>query len=309
MLKPSWAQDLEPGSGPETSVSGTTDENQPRFRVHSDLVVVPVTVTTTRGRVVPGLAKDHFSVLEDGVPQVITHFTSEDAPATIGVVFDSSGSMSPRLAKAQEAVYALLRIANPEDEFFLIRFNDRPERLVSLTRRADEVHRAVETLEVSGTTAVYDAVNLAWLEMTKAHHPRKAIILISDGEDNASRITETEFQQLASESDTAIFTLYLGVEWDESAYQRPNKPRGASVLEDIARQSGGCMYVVDKLKQLPEIASKIGSWIRSQYVLGYVPANGSRNGGYHRIQVKISKPVGFPKLQSFWRLGYLAPVP
>jgi VWFA-related protein len=255
------------------------------------------------------LAKEDFTLLQDNVPQVITHFTSEDAPATIGLVFDCSDSMSgPRLARAREAAYALLSNAGPEDEFFLVRFSDRPELLIESTRQTGQVRRAVETLRPGGFTAVLDAVKMAWLEMSKAKHRRKAIVLFSDGEDNHSRTTAAEFKRFAQESDTTIYTLFISESWN-SALMQSNRAMGAALLNDIARQTGGHMFVVSEVRQLPKIAAKIGSWIRSQYVLGYVPPDEERAGRYHRIQVKIAKPTGFPKLHSSWRLGYYAPTP
>lgn len=278
---------------------------QSRFSVRSDLVLVPVTVVTGSGRAVPGLTKDQFSVFDDRIPQVISHFTSEDAPATIGLVIDCSGSMERRLAKAQEAIYAVLQNANPGDEFFLIRFSDQPQLEVELTSQADQVRRAVRTLKADGSTALLDAVKMAWIEMSKARHARKAIVLISDGEDNYSRTSTAEFKELAAENDTTIYTLFIGELPD--APEEWSKLTGAGLLNDIARQTGGEMFPVSKLKQLPGIAAKIGSWIRSQYVLGYIPANGNRNCGYHRIKVKVSKPTGFPRFHPTWRLTYYVP--
>jgi Ca-activated chloride channel homolog len=300
----------EPGtSAGERPASLESEGAAARFLVHSDLVLVPVTVTTHNGRVVPGLAKEDFTVLEDNVPQAITHFTSEDAPATIGLVFDCSDSMGgPKLARAQEAAYALLSKAGPEDEFFLIRFSDRPELVVPSTRRTGEVRRAVEALRVGGFTAVLDGVKMAWFEMGKAEHRRKAIVLFSDGEDNHSRTSTTEFKRLATESDTTIYTLFISESWNTAPLQS-NRITGAALLNDIARQTGGHMFEVSDVRQLPKIAARIGSWIRSQYVLGYVPPSGEPSSRYHRIQVKIAKPAGFPKLHSTWRLGYLAPTP
>ena len=312
LLKGSVSSGQEPGTSVigESSTSLDSEAGAARFLVHSDLVLVPVTVTTHNGRVVPGLAKEHFTILEDNVPQVITHFTSEDAPATIGLVFDCSDSMGgPKLARAQEAAYALLSNAGPQDEFFLIRFSDRPELLVTSTRQTGEVRRAVETLRVGGFTAVLDAVKMAWFEMSKAEHRRKAIVLFSDGEDNHSRTTAAEFKQLATESDTTIYTLFISESWNAAPLVPSNRITGAALLNDIARHTGGHMFVVSEVKQLPKIAAKIGSWIRSQYVLGYVPSSGELSSRYHRIQVKIEKPAGFPKLHSSWRLGYYAPAP
>jgi Ca-activated chloride channel homolog len=167
------------------------------------------------------------------------------------------------------------------------------------------VRRGVEALRVGGFTAVLDGVKMAFLEMGKAKYRRKAIVLFSDGEDNHSHTTAAEFRQLATESDTTIYTLFISDPWSVSLAQ--GRVTGAPLLSDIARQTGGHMFAVSEVKQLPKIAAKIGSWIRSQYVLGYVPPDEERSGRYHRIQVKIARPAGLPKLHSSWRLGYYAP--
>jgi Ca-activated chloride channel homolog len=280
-----------------------------RFLVHSDLVLVPVTVTTHDGRIVPGLAKEDFTIYDDNVPQLITHFTSEDAPATIGLVFDCSDSMAgPKLARAQKAATALLANAHPQDEFFVVRFSDRPELLVQATNQTDRIRSAVDSLEAHGFTAVLDAVKAASMEMSKQANRRKGIILFSDGEDNHSHTTAGELQQLLMENNTTIYTLFITSSWYASPMMHGDRSSGEGLLDSIARQSGGRMFIISEIKQLPQIAAKIGSWIRSQYVLGYVPS-GPQNGSYHRIQVKITKPGGFPKLHASWRLGYYAPAP
>jgi Ca-activated chloride channel homolog len=303
MMLAAPGQDTSGGMAQEAS--GTPYTTGGRFLVQSDLVQVPVTVVTGNGHAVPGLTKEYFTIFDDRAPQVITHFTSEDAPASIGLVTDCSGSMEKRLSKAKEAVYALLKNANRDDEFFLIRFSGRPELEVGLTSETNRVRSAVKELRADGTTALFDAVQLAWTEMNKARYARKAVVLISDGEDNSSSITAAEFKQLAAENDTTIYTLFIGNLPDSP--ENSSKFTGAGLLGDIARQTGGQMFPVSNLKQLPGIAGKIGSWIRSQYVLGYVPANASRNYGYHRIRVKVSKPPGFPQLHPAWRLSYYLP--
>jgi VWFA-related protein len=283
------------------------DDNSATFQVHSNLVLVPVTVTTGNGRAVPALEKEHFTVFEDHKQQVITHFTSEDAPATIGFVIDASDSMLPRMGKAREAVYAILQNANPDDDFFLIRFSNHADMLVPLTNHPDEIRRGVDAVRVDGSTAVLDAVAMGLREMRHSRHTRRALILISDGEDNSSRITDREFKRMTCENDTPIYTLFVGDPVDFSQFQHWNKYSGAGLLDDIAKQTGGRMFTVTKIKQLPEIAAKIGTWLRSQYVLGYVPEDASRDGRYHKIQVKIARPDGAPRIHANWRLGYIAP--
>jgi VWFA-related protein len=260
--------------------------------VNSDLVIIPVTVTDGKGRVVNGLQKEHFKLYEDKVEHEIAQFSAEDAPVSIGLVFDASDSMGPKLQKAREAVAALLKNSNPEDEFFMVQFNQRPKLVVSMTRQSEEIKNRVASVRTGGSTALLDAVILALEQMRNAHYTRKAIIIISDGEDNASSYSVKQLKDNVHEADVLIYAIGIN---------------DAALLNEIAQQTGGRLFEVNKLKQLPDIASKISAWLRSQYVLAYAPNNSEKNGGYHRIRVKITKPAGFPRLHAFWRLGYYSP--
>ena len=294
------------GSDParaESGASGNADRSFTKILVNSDLVVIPVTVTDKKGRVVSGLQKEHFTLYEDKVEQAITHFAAEDAPVSIGLVFDTSDSMGPKLPKAREAVAALLRNANPEDEFFLVAFNHRARIMVSMTKQSEEVQNQVAMVQTSGSTALLDAVLLALKEMRTAHHTRKAIIIVSDGEDNASHCSVDDLKQAVRRSDVLIYAIGIV---DSSALSLSDKPTGSALLNEIARQTGGRLFEVNKLRQLPAIASKISGWLRNQYVLAYAPATLEKNSGYHRIQVKLTTPKGFPRLHASWRLGYYA---
>jgi VWFA-related protein len=293
----------------EPALSVGRDNSPFRFVAHSDLVLVPVTVTTGNGRAVAGLSKEDFSVFDNKVQQQIRQFMCEDAPAAIGFVLDASDSMAPRLAKAQEAIYALLNGVRPDDQFFLIRFSGRPELVTPLTSDVEEIRRAVRDIDIHGATALFDAMKMAWLQMPAAPQARKAIILISDGEDNASQITPADFKQFAAESDTTVYTLFIGELSDLADPESWNKRKGLILLDEIARQTGGQMFAVSRLKQLPQITEKIGAWIHSQYVLGYAPSGEDLNGRYHKIQVKVSRPDRFPKLRYSWRRGYFAATP
>jgi VWFA-related protein len=275
--------------------------------VNSDLVVIPVTVTDGQGRVVDGLQKEHFTVYEDKVQQHITHFASEDAPVSIGLVFDTSDSMGAKMPKAREAVAALLNNANPDDEYSIVQFSDHAQLRARTTAHAEEIRKQVAMMQIGGTTALLDAVTVALNEMKNAHHTRKAIIIISDGEDNASHCTVRELKETVRKSDVLVYAIGLT---DSSSYSQSwpaQNQTGSALLNEIAKQSGGRLFEVSRLKQLPDIASKISTWLRNQYVLGYAPGNTKRVGGYHHIQVKVTRPNGFPGLHAFWRLGYYAP--
>jgi Ca-activated chloride channel family protein len=295
------------------SPSSRTDANQEMWRpltnirVHSDLVVIPVTVTDSKGRAVTGLQKQHFELYEDKVRQTITQFDTEDAPVSVGLLVDASDSMEPRMNQARAAVAELLERANPQDEFFLIRFSTRAELVAGFTADREELRSAMQGIGTGGSTALLDAVLLAIGEMKQAHYNRKALIIISDGEDNSSRVTESRFRALVSQSDVLIYAIGICDSNSLAPGAWSGRLSGSALLHEIATQTGGHLFQVNKLKQLPEVASTIGSWLRNQYVLGYAPANEERNGKYRRIQVKLSRPKGFPKLHASWRLGYYAP--
>ena len=276
--------------------------------VHSDLVLIPVTVTDGKGRIVTGLQKEQFSLYEDKIEQDITHFDTEDAPASVGLVFDASDSMEPRMFKAREAVSALLDKANPNDEFFLVRFSTHAELTAGLTADRERIRRRVDSLETGGSTALLDAVLLAMDEMKNARYTRKAIIIISDGEDNSSQCPVSRFREAVRQSDVLIYSIGITDSNGFSQSFSSSRPSGSALLSDISTQTGGRLFPVTNIKQLPEIATTIGSWLRSQYVLGYAPSTSDKDGKYRRIQVKLSRPKGFPKLHAFWRLGYYAPV-
>jgi Ca-activated chloride channel homolog len=292
------------------SGSASRDVERPvtNILVHSDLVLIPVTVTDGKGRIVTGLQKEQFSLYEDKVEQDITHFDTEDAPASIGLVFDASDSMEPKLDKAREAVNALLDKSNPNDEFFLVRFSTHPELMARLTTNRDQIRRRVESLETGGSTALLDAVLLAMGELKNARYTRKAIIIISDGEDNSSQCPVSRFREAVRQSDVLIYAIGISDSNGFSqSFSSSSRLSGSALLDDISKQTGGRLFTVTRLKQLPEIATTIGSWLRSQYVLGYAPSSSDKDGKYRRIQVKLTRPKGFPKMHAIWRLGYYAP--
>jgi len=305
------------GGGPQAEVSALppspVDASQEvlrsssAFLVHANLVLIPVTVTDRKGRIVTGLAREHFTLYEDTVRQSISHFASEDAPVSIGIVFDSSGSMAPKLQKAREAVAAILDNTNPEDEFFLIQFNRRPKLVVSTTKEKEQIRKSVVAIQSGGPTALLDAGLLAMREMRNAHHVRKSIIIVSDGEDNSSYCTVGELEHAVRESGVLIYAIGITDETNSSLPSPNAGLTGPALLDEIARETGGRFFEVRKLKQLPDIAAKISAWLRNQYVLGYSSNSSEWNGRYHHVQVKLTPPKGLPRLQANWRRGYYAP--
>ena len=290
------------------SKPGEKTEPRPRsnIRVDSTLVLIPVTVTDPMNRFVTGLEKENFKLTEDKQPQEITQFSSEDAPLSVGVVFDCSGSMGRKLDKSRQAVAQFFKLANPEDEFFLVQFNDSANLVQAFTRNLAEIQNKLAFTQSKGRTALLDAVYMAVHEMKKARNARKALLLISDGGDNSSRYSEAEIKTLVKEADVQIYAI--GIYESAGARSRtPEETTGPALLTEIAEQTGGRQYQVDDLNELPDVAAKIGVELRNQYILGYSPKNLSRDGKYRRVQVRLVQPHGMPLLRPFWKQGYYAP--
>ncbi len=283
-------------------------EDIPRgdIRVQSTLVLIPVTVTDPLNRFVTGLDRENFRLFEDKSEQKVTHFASEDAPLSIGLVFDISGSMGSKLEKSRQAVSQFFKTANPEDEFFLVQFNDRPELVVDFTTHLEEIQNRLTFTQSRGRTALLDAVYMALHNMKRATNPRKALLIISDGGDNSSRYTESEVKDRVREADVQIYAIGI-YEPIASRGRTPEEMSGPSLLSQIAEQTGGRHFAVDNLNELPDVAAKIGVELRNQYILGYTPSNLERDGKYRKVQVKLVQPRGLPPLRASWRLGYYAP--
>ena len=257
-------------------------------------------------RFVTGLEREHFKIFEDKVEQEIQQFSSEDAPLSVGLVFDTSGSMGSKLQKSRQAVAQFFKTANPEDEFFLVQFNDRPVMAVPFTRNTEDIQNQLTFTQSKGRTALLDGVYLAMNQMKKAHNPRKALVVISDGGDNSSRYTESEIKNAVREADVQIYAIGI-FEPVGSRGRTAEEMSGPGLLTEIAEQTGGRHFPVENLNELPDIAAKIGIELRNQYVLGYSPKNQERDGKYRRVNVKLIQPRGLPPLKAFFRLGYYAP--
>lgn len=288
------------------STTGVVASRPSNIRVDKTLVLINVTVTDPLNRFVTGLEKEHFRLYEDKIEQEISQFSSEDAPISIGLVFDTSGSMGSKLQKSRQAAAEFFKTANPSDEFFLVQFNDRPELNVPFTTDTDRVQSALTFTQSRGRTALLDSVYLAMHEMKKAHNPRKALLIISDGGDNNSRYTETEIKNAVREADVQIFAIGI-FESMGNRGRTPEEAAGPGLLNELAEQTGGREYAVENIAELPDIAAKIGVELRNEYILGYTPKNRERDGKYRRVQVKLNQPRGLPPLKAYFRLGYYAP--
>ncbi|MBZ2183724.1 MAG: VWA domain-containing protein [Bryobacter sp.] len=276
------------------------------LRIDTNLVLIPVSVTDPLNRFVTGLEREHFKIFEDKVEQSIAQFASEDAPLSVGLVFDTSNSMGAKLQKSRQAAAQFFKTANAEDEFFLIQFNDRPELVVPFTPNPEEIQNRLTFTQAKGRTALLDGIYLAMNQMKKARNPRKAILVISDGGDNSSRYTESEIKNLVREADVQLYAIGI-FEAIGARGRTAEELSGPGLLNDLAEQTGGKHFAVENVNELPDVAAKIGIELRNQYLIGYSPKNQDRDGKYRKVQVKIVQPRGLPPLRPSWRQGYYAP--
>jgi Ca-activated chloride channel homolog len=274
------------------------------IRVDSNLVLIPVSVTDAANHPVVGLDARRFRVFENRTEQQVVHVSADDTPVSIGIVFDASGSMAAKLPKAREAIAQFLKGANPEDEFFMVRFSNQAELSVPLTRNAAEIQNNLMFATTQGKTALLDAIHLAVGQLKQAHNPRKALLIISDGGDNASRFTETEIRRSVQE--TGVWIYAIGV-YESGPITLPEEEQGGpQLLTALAESTGGRHLAIHSAAELPAAAVQIGLELRNQYLLGFRPSSVETDGRYHKVQVKL---VDSSKLLLSWRQGYYAPLP
>src|SRR6266851_2016296 len=238
------------------------------LRVDVPLVLIPVHVTTPLGASVTNLDKDNFRLFEDNVEQKITQFASEDAPLSIGLLFDASGSMRNKMKQSSEAAAAFFRTANPEDEFFLIEFNERPRLAIPFTRDSDEIYKRIVHTRPIGRTSLLDAIHMGLLQMKGAKNLRKAIVIFSDGGDNRSRYTESEIKTAMREADVQVYAMGI-FEPEDTRKRTPEEEDGPRLLSELADETGGRHYPVHRLQDLPAVCERIANELRNQYLLGY----------------------------------------
>ena len=274
------------------------------IRMNVDMVLVPVTVTDPMNRLVTGLEQEDFQVYENNGEQRIKSFAAEDAPVSIGIIFDLSGSMTSKLTRARESILQFIKTANPEDEFFVIGFNDRPELIEDFTNSVDEIQGRLATVKAGHRTALLDAIYYGVAKTKEAKHERKALLVVSDGGDNRSRYTEGEVRSQVRESDVEIYSIGI---FDPYA-ATPEERTGPMLLNELCEETGGRLFRVDDISEMGDIAEKISTELRNQYVIGYTPKNIQRDGKWRKVKVKLNPPSGLPPLTVHARTGYYAPL-
>ena len=299
---------------PQSAVVNDVKHNTPSqvikpgqtVHIDVDLALVNVTVTDPYNRLVTGLEPDNFRIFENNVEQEIQYFSSEDVPISIGVIFDLSGSMVNKVGKAKEAALQFFKTANPQDEFFLVSFNDRAEVMSAFTSNVEDLQSRILSASAKGRTALLDAIYLGLSEMRTARNAKRALLIISDGGDNNSRYNEKDIKRLVREADTQLYSVGI---FDPFEYRSrtPEELSGPSLLTEVTELTGGRAFTVENVNELPDIATKIGSELRNQYILGYRPSNKSHDARWRKIKVKLRAPKGLPPLSIYAKTGYYAP--
>jgi VWFA-related protein len=271
-------------------LAGRTAAN---IRLDVKVVLIPVSVTDTWDRPITGLRKEDFHLYEDNVEQKIVYLSNEEAPASVGLIFDASGSMANKLETSIAAVDQFFKTTLPGDEFLLVRFSDRPHLMTGFTDDIDEISGWLHSIVAGGWTALHDAVYLGVQKMKKAKNARRALLILSDGGDNNSRYSAPEIRNLVREADVRVYSvgLLLGL------------LQGSRFLEKISEETGGRMIKVRKLDELPAAIEKLSRDLRSQYVLGYYSSNAQNDGRYRKVRVQVNQQT----VHASWRHGYYAP--
>jgi Ca-activated chloride channel family protein len=275
-----------------------------QFRIDTNLVLIPLTVTDPMDRLVTGLDKQNFLVYEDNHSQEIRTFACDDAPVSIGVILDLSGSMSNKVVRARGAVLQFMKTAHPQDEFFVIGFNDRPVLLSDFTSSIDDIEARLATVQPGHRTALLDAIYFGLQKMKQAKYHRKALLVVSDGGDNNSRYTENEVRDAVREADVQIYSIGI-FDADAATIEERNGPL---LLNEISNDSGGRLFRVDDVSEMADIATRISAELRNEYVLGYRTNNQKLDGKWRKVKVRLAPPPGLPQLTVHARTGYYAPL-
>lgn len=271
---------------------------------NTDLITFTVTVTDTYGRFVSGLGKSAFTVLDEKKPQEITFFSDDDAPVSVGVIFDVSGSMSgDKISRAREALSKFIQTSHNMDEYFLIAFNSRAQLLLDRTRDGNAVLDKLTFVQTKNNTALYDACYLGVEKVQRGAHTKRALLLISDGQDNNSRYTFNELRRLLKESDVTLYGIGILSGNDSGSGLGM---QGQGILDELASVSGGKAFFPRSNAEMDDIFEQIALELRHQYSIGYKPLNFANDGRWHKIKVKVTPPRGLPRLFVRSKEGYYA---
>ena len=281
----------------------------PDYAIKKDvnLVVLHVSVINDRGQFVPGLKEGDFHVAEDKVDQKISVFSQEDVPVSMGLVIDNSGSMRDKRPQVNAAALTLVKTSNPQDEAFVVNFNDDfyLDTIHDFTSDIAEMKDALERIDARGSTALYDAVIGSLDHLKKAAKDKKVLLVVTDGVDNSSRRTLANAVQEAQRSDALIYSIGIFSD-DDIKHNRGDMKKARKALTDLAISTGGLAFFPENVSDTESICTQIARDIRNQYTVAYYPTNAARDGTYRTVQISLAQQRGSGKLQVRTRLGYYA---
>jgi len=290
-------------SAQQTTSDKAEKQTSQSLKIDVDLVLVNATVTDSLNRYVSGLEKEHFQIREDKIEQRIETFSAEDVPVSVGVIFDVSGSMKDKISTAREAAQTFLKSGNPEDEYFIVEFANRPEVAADFTTDITKLQSKLILTQAKGMTAMYDSVYLGLEKLKEGSNPKKALLLITDGEDNRSRYTFQNVKEFVKEQDVQIYGIGIVDDWNS---QLGAGKTGRAMVEELADLTGGRAFFPDSVYELEDICTKIAVELKNQYVLGYHSTNGSKDGKWRKLQLKVIPPKGISRLNVRAKQGYYA---
>jgi Ca-activated chloride channel homolog len=280
-------------------------KQSPGLKVDVDLVLVNATVTDPQNRYVTGLDTEHFQIWEDKIEQKIAYFSAEDVALSLGVIFDISGSMKDKISIARDAAVTFLKTGNPDDEYFLVEFANRPEVAEDFTTDISRLQNRLIFAPAKGMTAMYDSVYLGLEKLKEGSNPKKALLLITDGEDNRSRYTFSNVKDFVKEQDVQIYSIGIV---DAFNSQLGTGRSGRAMIEELADLTGGRAFFPDSVYELEDICTKIAVELKNQYVIGYESTNEAKDGKWRKLRLKVNPPQGLPRLNVRSKSGYYAPV-
>jgi Ca-activated chloride channel homolog len=279
-----------------------------RLKASVDLVVLHVTVTNSAGQFVSDLKEGNFRVSEDKIEQKVSFFSRDDIPVTMGLVIDNSGSMREKRQQVNAAAMTFVRTSNPQDEAFVVNFNDEYylDTDGDFTSDQRDLNEALSRIDTRGSTALYDAVIGSLEHLKKGHKDKRVLLLITDGDDDASRMSFEDTIKEAEKSNAAIYTIGVFSDDDRKNDKRMVR-HSKKILQELAEATGGQAYFPDNLADVTPICEQVASEIRNQYTIGYYPTNSAKDGTFRPVHVDVIPTEHTGKLTVRTRTGYYAP--
>ena len=287
------AQEPRVNVEPQKLLRSRSAPHHANIKADVTMILVPVSVTDSHDQPVTNLSSGAFRLFEDNIEQQVVSLHKEEGPVSVGFIFDASSSMKKRMDPSLEAIKQFLYTRMAGDEFFLIRFSDRPSLIRTFTEDPDEILGAISTIQPDGWTSLNDAIYLGVQQIKHSKNSRRALVVLTDGGDNNSRYSDWEVRNLVRESDVRVYSIGL---FERSGF-----------LEKLGMDSGGRSFYAHNLEALPKTIEKLSREFRNQYVLGYTP-NRSNDGKYRNLRVEITETLKRMPLNVFWRRGYYSPV-